>query len=198
MPGFDLSVEIARAPADVFAYVTDMSKLPEWQESATRADVDGAVRHGARIRELRRFLGRDVRTELEVTTYEPPHRFDVRGRSGPVSFAIRHTLEPVGEGTRLRADVDVKVGAMMRIAAQAPLKIAEREFRSDFERLKEILERDTSMETDQPDRPADEEVANEGDAAWRERMQETNEQAERLSPPRPGGSEEEGTGPYVS
>jgi uncharacterized protein YndB with AHSA1/START domain len=137
---FALTVEIARAPADVFAYLTDVSTLPEWQGSATSADVDGAVRQGARIRERRRFLGRDVRTELEVTAYEPPRRFDVRSRGGPVSFAIRHTLDPAGEGTRLHAHVDVKIGAMMRIAAQGPLKLAEREFRNDFERLKEILE----------------------------------------------------------
>ena len=142
MPSFELTVEIARAPADVFAYLTDMSKLPEWQASATGAETDGAIRQGARIRERRRFLGRDVRTELEVTAYAPPHRFDVRGRGGPVSFTIRHTLASVGEGTRIDVHVDVKVGAMMRIAAQGPLRIAEREFRSDFERLKEILERD--------------------------------------------------------
>ena len=30
---------------------------------------------------------------------------------------------------------------MMRIAAAGPLKLAEREFRSDLERLKELLER---------------------------------------------------------
>ncbi len=34
------SVEISRTPADVFAYVTDPSHLPEWQESV----VDVAAR----------------------------------------------------------------------------------------------------------------------------------------------------------
>ena len=140
MPGFALTVDIGRAPADVFAYLTDVSKLPEWQGTAASAEADGAVRQGARIRERRRFLGRDVRTELEVTAYEPPRRFDVRSCNAPVSFTIRHRLEPAGGGTRLHADVDVKIGAMMRIPAQAPLKLAEREFRADFDRLKEILE----------------------------------------------------------
>lgn len=140
MPSFAVTVEIARAPADVFAYLTDVSKLPEWQGSATGAEVDGAVRQGARIRERRRFVGRDIRIDVEVTAYEPPRRFDVRSRGAPVSYTIRHTLEPVGAGTRLHARADVKVGAMMRFAAQGPLKLAEREFRSDFERLKRILE----------------------------------------------------------
>jgi uncharacterized protein YndB with AHSA1/START domain len=141
VPRFEINVEIARSPPDVFAYLTDISKLPEWQSSATAAELDGAMRQGARIRERRRFIGREVRTELEVARYEPPERFDVVSRGGPVSFSIRHDLAEASGGTRLHVDVDVKVGAMMRLAAQGPLKLAEREFRDDFRRLKEILER---------------------------------------------------------
>jgi len=144
VPRFELSVEITRKPADVFAYLTDLSKLPEWQSSAISAQTDGLVQQGTRIRERRKFAGRDVRTELEVVTYQPPHRFDVKSRGGPVSFEIRHALEPTNGGTRLEVEVAVNVGAMMRIAAQALLKVAEREFRSDFMRLKEILEGTTS------------------------------------------------------
>lgn len=140
MASFELTVDVARDPAEVFAYLTDVSKLPQWQATASNAEVDGAIRQGARIRERRNFLGRDVRTELEVTAYEPPRRFDVQSRGGPVAFTIRHTLAPNDGGTRLRAEVDVKLGAMMRIAAQGPLKLAEREFRGDFERLKKLLE----------------------------------------------------------
>jgi carbon monoxide dehydrogenase subunit G len=146
MASFEVTVDVARPQADVFAYLTDVSKLPEWQSTASDAEVAGAVRQGARIRERRQFLGRDVRTELEVTAYEPPQRFDVRSRGGPISFSIRHTLEPATEGTRLRAEVDVKLGTMMRLAAQGPLKMAEREFRGDFVRLKELLEATPSVE----------------------------------------------------
>ena len=133
-------MEIARSPEDVFAYLTEVSKLPEWQSSAITAEADGALRQGTRIRERRKFIGRDVRTELEVTAYEPPSRFDVKSRGGPISYSIKHVLEPAGGGANLQVEVDVKVGAVMRIATQGPLKLAEREFRSDFERLKEILE----------------------------------------------------------
>lgn len=133
-------VDIARAPEDVFAFLTDVPRLPEWQSSAESATLAGELRTGARIRERRKFVGRDVKTELEVTAYEPPRRFDMRSRGGPVSYEIHHALEPTPNGTRLQVEVDVKVGAMMRIAAQGPLKLAEREFRNDFERLRGLLE----------------------------------------------------------
>lgn len=140
MPSFVLELEIARPPEDVFAYLTDVERLPEWQTTAVSCETDGPVQVGSRIRERRTFIGRDVRTELEVTAHDPPRRFDVRARGGPVPFAISHVLQPAPTGTQLHVDVDVQVGAMMRLAAAGPLKLAEREFRSDFERLKELLE----------------------------------------------------------
>ena len=141
MPSFALSLQIARRPDEVFAYLTDVDRLPEWQSTAVEAEADGPVELGSRIRERRTFMGRDVKSELEVTAYEPPRRFDVRGRAGPVGFAIAHALEPSPTGTHLGVKVDVRLGAMMRIAAAGLLKLAEREFRSDLDRLKELLER---------------------------------------------------------
>jgi len=35
------SIEIARRPEEVFAYVTDASRLAEWQESVVSSRVEG-------------------------------------------------------------------------------------------------------------------------------------------------------------
>jgi uncharacterized protein YndB with AHSA1/START domain len=141
MPSFSLTVGIARSTEDVFAYLTDISRVPEWQSSAGSAEVDGEVRQGARIRERRTFMGHGVNVELEVTAYEPPRRFDLSSRGGPVSYEVHHVLEPSGGGTRLDVEVGIKLSGLMRLAAQGPLKLAEREFRADFGRLKDLLER---------------------------------------------------------
>lgn len=140
MPHFDLTIDIARPPGEVFAALTDIERLPQWQSSAVSAAAEGELGVGTIIGEQRRFMGRDVTTKDEVTAYEPPHRFDVKSRTAPVQYEIHHTLQPAGSGTQLRVDVDVKVGTMMRIAAQPALKAAERELRGDFERLKDMLE----------------------------------------------------------
>src|SRR6059036_1187411 len=116
MPRFSLTLEIARPPEEVFAYLTDVSNLPAWQSSARSAEADERLRKGSLIRERRSFMGHEVKTHLEVTAYELPQRFDVRSRGGPVSYEIRHTLEPCGPGTRLHVEVDAKIGGMMRIA----------------------------------------------------------------------------------
>jgi carbon monoxide dehydrogenase subunit G len=140
VPRFATTVEIARPPQDVFAFLTDLSKLPQWQSSLAGAHAEEPMRVGTRIRERRKFMGRELNTQVEVTTYDPPRRFDLESRGGPLSFEIRHRLQPAGDGTRLDVEVEFKLGAMAGIAARPLLKPAEREFRSDFERLKRVLE----------------------------------------------------------
>jgi uncharacterized protein YndB with AHSA1/START domain len=138
---FELAIDIDRPPEAVFALLTNVGRLPEWQASSIRAEADGPVREGSRIRETRRFLGREFRTEMEVTAYDPPHRFDVRSINAPIPLTIRHTLEPSGGGTRIAVVGEANPRSVMRFAAGGIAKTAEREFRRDLAKLKELLER---------------------------------------------------------
>jgi len=65
---FDLEVTIDRPVPAVFAYVTDVRNVPEWQESAESAEW---IEQGRRFRERRHFMGRAAEFELEVTALEP-------------------------------------------------------------------------------------------------------------------------------
>jgi uncharacterized membrane protein len=133
----DLEVRIARPVAAVFAYVSDVTNLPEWQESAVEAEW---IEAGARFRERRSFLGQRADVELEVTAYEQDRRFDVKAVSGPVRFAIQHSFSADGVGTLLGVTAEAPMGGAMRFAAGIAKRQAERQFRSDLERLKEVLE----------------------------------------------------------
>lgn len=134
---FDLEIRIERPVAAVFAYVADVRNLPDWQESAVDA---GWIEEGSRFRERRSFLGRNADIELEVTALEQDRRFDVRSVSGPVRFEIRHSFEAGGAVTTLRVTAEAAIGGALRFAASMAKKQAERQFRSDLHRLKEVLE----------------------------------------------------------
>lgn len=151
---FDLEVRIDRPVADVFAYVTDVRNVPEWQESAESAEW---IEEGRRFRERRHFMGRTATLELEVTAFERDRRFDVRTTNAPVRFEIRHSFEAAGGGTVLRAHGEAKLGGALRLAAGMARRQAEGQFRKDFERLKAVLERrDEESPSDRPPRLADE------------------------------------------
>jgi len=151
---FELEVTIERPVPDVFAYVTDIRNVPDWQESAVSTEW---LEEGRLFRERRHFMGRDADIELEVTALEPERRFDVRTAKGPVTFEIRHSFEGVDGGTRVRVRGEAKLGGALRLAAGMARRQAEHQFRRDFDRLKELMERrDEESPSDRPPRPAEE------------------------------------------
>jgi carbon monoxide dehydrogenase subunit G len=138
----ELTIEVARTPEDVFAYLTNVSNLPAWQSGVRRAQIEdaGAPRVGARIREARHMLGRELNTTLEITEYDPPRVFSLRALDSPVPFIVRHELEPNDGGTRLTVTGVGDAGLLPGFAAGVMARRAEKQFRKDFERLKRLLE----------------------------------------------------------
>lgn len=105
-------------------------------------EVDGAenVRVGGRVTETREFMGRRVRSTLEVTALEPGRELSLRVVDGPVPLTVRHLLEPAGEGTRVTLEAEADVGLRFRLAAEVAVRAASRQIRHDLERLKGLLE----------------------------------------------------------
>jgi carbon monoxide dehydrogenase subunit G len=134
------TVRIDRSPADVFGYLTAVERLPEWQSSAVEVSAEGELGVGTRIREIRNFLGRRAESTLEVTEYEPARKFSLRVLSGPLPFEVRHTLTPEGEGTRLDWVAEADTSRFPKLAVRMMAGTAERQFKSDLERLKRVLE----------------------------------------------------------
>lgn len=135
------SVEIARPIVEVFAYVTDVERLPEWQSTVSEVRAEGAIAPGTRVHDVREFLGRRAATTLEVTRVEPPHRFSLHVVEGPVRYELDHELSESGGGTRVRVSARASVPGVLGIAARPMIKAAERQLRTDLEHLKGVLER---------------------------------------------------------
>ena len=128
----ELTIEIARRPEDVFSYLTDVSNLPDWQ-----AGVKSAQQRDGRIEESRSLFGRELHTNFEIVEREEPRIFTLRALDSPVPFRVRHELEPADSGTRLTVTAE---GDVPGFAAGLLARRAEKQFRKDFERLKQILE----------------------------------------------------------
>jgi carbon monoxide dehydrogenase subunit G len=136
----ELTVTIARTPGEVFDYLTDVSNLSRWQSGVHAAELEGELEAGARIRESRHMLGRELRTTLEIEELERPRLFALRALDSPVPFTVRHELAPDAEGTLLSVVGDGEAGRLPGFAAGIMARRAEKQFRSDFERLKRLLE----------------------------------------------------------
>ena len=64
------SVEIDRRCEDVFAYVTDPTRFPEWQDAVVRASPQGSgpLQQGSRISLTRRMGKREQTMTSELTS----------------------------------------------------------------------------------------------------------------------------------
>jgi uncharacterized protein YndB with AHSA1/START domain len=140
MVRIEFSIDIDRPPSEVFAYLTDAEKLPEWQAGAVEAHWEGERRAGAHVREVRKFLGRRMESELEVTAYEPDRRLGLKVISGPVPFSVDQRLEPQNGGTRLTFVGEGEPGGFFKLAEPLVARTAERQFKGDYETLKDLLE----------------------------------------------------------
>jgi hypothetical protein len=108
------TVEIARAPQDVFAYLTDPAKLSTWQNLEEIEQLTpGPVTAGTRFREVHRVLGTKRPEITEVVVFDPGRRFDVRVVQGPPVDG-RWDFEPTGAGTRLTFTPAVRLPAPLR------------------------------------------------------------------------------------
>lgn len=134
------TVEIDRPAVEVFEYLTDVSRLPEWQPSAESAELEGQLGNGALVREVRTFMGRRAASTLEVTEYEPPRRFSLRVVEGPIRYSVEHALEALDGRTRVTFVGRGELRGVPRLMQGAVRRAVERQFVKDLEAFKHNLE----------------------------------------------------------
>lgn len=136
------SIIIDRPVAEVFAFVTDPANNPQWQEGVTesRLESSGPMQAGAHIVDVRKFLGRDMESRLEVKIFELNKRFVQEVVTGPIAFEIIQTFEPAVSGTRLTILAQGEPGGFFKLASGMVQKQLESQIRGDAERLKTAIE----------------------------------------------------------
>ena len=92
---------INRPIEEVFAYLSEIERQPEWVStlSESRKTSEGPAGPGTTYRQVSKFLGRRMDLECEITAYEPPTVYAFRARTGPTHMEMRFTLTSEGPNT---------------------------------------------------------------------------------------------------
>lgn len=103
------SIDVDCPPADVYAYITDLSHLPEWQLSAVSAEPleEGPAHPGSRVKVLRRIGTRELPMTVEFDRLDPPRSWDLHGVEGPVRPRTHGEIEPLDDGRRSRVTIEI-------------------------------------------------------------------------------------------
>lgn len=136
------SVEIARNPEEVFAYITDVPRHPEWQEGLVSAtlETEGPPRVGSRVVHKRKLGFGTVATTSEITAFDPPRAIGFRGLDGPIRAEGSQRVEPAGEGSRVSFEMEMRGHGLGVLMLPMARRQASRQVAESHERLKRILE----------------------------------------------------------
>jgi len=132
------TIEIARAPAEVYAYATDPRHFAEWQRDVVAVQMRGEQEFAT----VRRFAGARRTITQQITRAEPPHAWAARGTDGPIRPHATVTVEPIhhGAGSRVTFALGFEghgIGvALLPLVREQARKLAPR----SYENLRRLLE----------------------------------------------------------
>ena len=139
------SVQIARRPEEVFAYLDQLDRHGEWQGDivGVKLETEGATRVGTRAVDTRRVPGGQRDIAYEITEHDPPRRSSFRGLNGPVRPVGTVTVDPLDGGSRSRVTIELDLqghGLFGKLIAPLARRDARRKVPEDQARLKQRLE----------------------------------------------------------
>jgi uncharacterized membrane protein len=140
------SVEINRSPEDVFAYLDELDRHGEWQSQIISVDMEteGPTRVGTRAAETRKVGGREQELRYEITEHDPPRSFAFRGLDGPLRPIGKGTVEPLGDGSssRFQLEFAFEGHGFGKLLAPLAMRQARKQIAQDHQQLKQRLERE--------------------------------------------------------
>ena len=138
----DVSTTIKRPVEDVFAVLSNPENSPKWSSSAldSKKTSEGPIGVGTTSRSVSKFLGRRIESESEITEFEPNRKFAAHSKSGPFPFQATVTFERIEGGTRVNVTIEAEPGGFFKLAEPLIVSMAKRQFQSDFDNLKDLME----------------------------------------------------------
>ena len=136
----ETSTHIDRPVEHVFAYIDDLSHLPEWIDIIDDSTAsEPTTRVGTRVTNRIDLLGRHFRNVLEVVEREPHRKITLRADQ-PFTVTGTFLVEPEDGGTRFTAILDAQPGAFFRLGEPLLAGVGRRRFSGHLRRLKGRLE----------------------------------------------------------
>jgi len=138
------TAEVSLPAEEVFAYVTDPSTFPEWQNGVVRGHMnESPTRVGSQCTTVRNIGGREREVHTTITDYDPPRRWADRGVDGPIRAIVEVLVESIADGSQSRVTINLDFTGHGIGRLLVPLVVrrqAAREMPENMRRLKQRLE----------------------------------------------------------
>jgi carbon monoxide dehydrogenase subunit G len=140
MPEASNSIQIARAPSEVFAFLADGTNNTRWRPGVTDIKHRSGGGVGAVYEQgVKGPFGRRVRADYEITVYEPDRRLGFRTIAGPVRPEGSYELEPHDGGTRLTFSLNCTPTGVAKLMTPMVVRTMHSEV-AQLDQLREVLQ----------------------------------------------------------
>lgn len=129
------------APVEkVYAFVNDPENMTKWQSGIDSVEYKGEQTVGSQYTEVRKFMGREMRTTLEITALETNKLYAAKTLSGPVPYQVTVTFASDDGGTKMTTSVEAEPGGFFKLAEGAVRKQLQSSMEEDTQTLKKLLD----------------------------------------------------------
>ena len=132
---------IGAPPAEVFAYISNLDNLSEWQMGVISAQQtsDGEMRLGATALVARELMGQRIEAPLTITDYDPPRRLSIGSEVSGVKAHGTLDLAPTQDGSATDLNFAMEIRGSMLTSFMEPMiaGAAGGDIDASLERLKQ-------------------------------------------------------------
>ena len=142
MKQIEVRVWIDRPADEVYAYVVDLDRWPEWRSDVVGGELltEGPMRVGTQARGIGKILGRPFTIDVEVTALEPAVRFGYRPIKGPLKTNNLYTFETQAGGTLVVLTDDIGLNGIFKVLLPVMPALVRSGYRKNLAGLKAALE----------------------------------------------------------
>ena len=137
----ETSTQINRTVEEVFAYIDDPAKMPEWIDILARSvPSETPTKVGTRIANRVNLLGRSFKNTLEVVEHVPNKKM-VSKADKPFPITLTYLFTPAqGGATGFTTILDAEPTAFFKLSEPFLTHVGRRRFAGHLRRLKKRLE----------------------------------------------------------
>ena len=136
------SIFIQKPVEVVFNFATAEGNYTKFQAGVVEVLESGPRNKvGSQFTEVRKFLGQELRTTLEITEFVPNEKWAAKVVKGPVPYNVWVTYEPSDGGTKYTTIVEGEPKGFFKIAENLVVGQLEKNLEEDELKLKELLEK---------------------------------------------------------
>jgi hypothetical protein len=125
----------------IYMYMPNIEHEVQWRKLVDVKVTSGLpLRQGSTYRYVANMMGRQLRTEGEITAFKPNQGWLFKSTSGPIPLEGGVAVESADGGTKVTLGGEMKLGALLKLVDPMMHGMMQKQLTGEMQNLKKLLE----------------------------------------------------------